>query len=52
MSLAGSGLDIPPPREDGDDAALRLFFERARKAELSGAGDVTLLELAGRKGSQ
>lgn len=51
MSLAGSWLDIPPPREDGSDAALRLFFERARKAGLSGAGDVTLLELAGRKGA-
>jgi membrane protein len=49
MSLAGSGLDIPPARKDGADEALRLFFEKTRKAALSDAEYVTLLELAGRK---
>lgn len=51
MSLAGSGLDIPNAPENVGDETLRLFFERTRKAALSGADDVTLLTLAGRKSS-
>ncbi|MBF0635063.1 MAG: YihY family inner membrane protein, partial [Nitrospinae bacterium] len=46
MSLAGSGLALPPPRENGGDEALRLFFENMMDDALAGARDVTLLDMA------
>lgn len=50
MSLAGSGLAVPQPREDGADETLRRFFENTKNAAFSGADDVTLLTLAKRNG--